>query len=73
MPYSLFYSIVLIYTNSCFLTYSERELVLEIDRLKHKNGMVKRKGKTPDQVAAFIKGLEQDRDYWKKEVETLQV
>ena len=54
------------------MLFSERELVLEIDRLKHKNGVVKRRGKSPNRVDAFIRGLEEERNYWKAEVDTLQ-
>ncbi len=46
--------------------------MLEIDRLKHKNGIVKKRGKSPDRMQIFIKGIEEERDYWKGEVEVLQ-
>ena len=50
------------------LLFSEKELVLEIDRLKyHKNGIKKCKG--PNKMETFIKGLEEERDYWKGEVD----
>ena len=43
--------------------------MLEIDRLKyHKNG-VKRRGKSPNRMDQFIRGLEEERDYWKSEVD----
>ena len=51
---------------------TERELVLEIDRLKHRNGLVKKRSKSPNRIEAFMKGLEEERDYWKGEVEVLQ-
>ncbi|XP_013412187.1 centrosomal protein of 135 kDa-like, partial [Lingula anatina] len=54
------------------LTSNERELVLEIERLKKKNGLVKKRGKSPNRLDAFIRGLEEERDYYKGEVDTLQ-
>lgn len=53
---------------------TERDLVLEIDRLKCKNGVTrgKRGSKTPTHTEMFIKGLEEERDYWKGEVSVLQ-
>ena len=57
-----------------FVVFSERELVLELDRAKysHRNGLVKKKTKGPNPTEKFIKGLEEERDYWKSEVDTLQ-
>ena len=48
--------------------------MLELDRAKynHRNGMVKKKTKGPNATEKFIKGIEEERDYWKDEVETLQ-
>ncbi len=56
------------------LTFAERDLVLELDRAKcsHRNGMVKKKPKGPSATEKLIKGIEEERDYWKGEVETLQ-
>lgn len=35
------------------------------------NGVVKKKGKGANPVDAFMKTLEEDRDYWKGEVDVL--
>ena len=46
--------------------------MLEIDRLKHsgsKNGVRQRRGKSANHMDALLKRLEEDRDYWKGEVE----
>jgi len=56
---------------------AEKDLVLEIDRLRHhaKNGTVQH-GKRPKAqtgaVEAFIKDLEDERDYWKNQVSEMQ-
>ena len=46
------------------LPITEKDMVIEIDRLKHRNGF-KAKGKSQNLVDSFIKGLEEERDYWK--------
>lgn len=56
---------------------AEKDLVLEIDRLRHhaKNGTVQH-GKRPKvqtgAVDMFISDLEDERDYWKRQVGELQ-
>lgn len=55
--------------------YVEKELVLEIDRMKRKRGGVQasaKRGRSPNRFDQFIKNVEQERDYWKNEVDTLQ-
>lgn len=61
------------------LTAAERELVLEIDHLRHgsKNGPSNKRGGKSAVAATsamdgFIKSLEEERDYWKSEVDVLQ-
>ena len=56
------------------ILFSEKELVLEIDRLKHRTscGTKKKSAKTPNRVEALLKSVEQERDYWKGEVDILQ-
>ncbi|XP_074651450.1 uncharacterized protein LOC141906138 isoform X2 [Tubulanus polymorphus] len=54
------------------LTANERELVLEIERLKATKGVSAKKKTKAGHLEAFIKGLEGERDYWRAEVETLQ-
>lgn|SRR6218665_2982187 len=57
------------------LLIEERDLVLEMDRLRHhhKNGMTQKRSKLSSGANdAFIKSLEGERDYWKSEVEVLQ-
>jgi len=53
------------------LTANEKELVLEIERLKKKNGPVK-KGKIPSKLDMFIRTIEEDRDYYRNQAEDLQ-
>ena len=56
---------------------AEKDLILEIDRLRHhaKNGTVQH-GRRPKlqtgAVDTFITDLEDDRDYWKRQVGELQ-
>jgi len=56
---------------------AEKDLVLEIDRLRHhaKNGTMQH-GKRPKMPAGavdtFITDLEDERDYWKRQVSELQ-
>jgi len=56
---------------------AEKDLVLEIDRLRHhaKNGTLQH-GKRPKMPAGavdtFITDLEDERDYWKRQVSELQ-
>ncbi|KAL8621049.1 hypothetical protein ACOMHN_040574 [Nucella lapillus] len=54
------------------LTANEKELVLEIERLKRKNGPVAKKGKIPSKLDAFIRTLEEERDYYKQQTDRLQ-
>lgn len=56
------------------LLIEERDLVLEMDRLRHhKNGMTQKRSKLSSGANdAFMKSLEEERDYWKSEVEVLQ-
>ncbi|XP_067662962.1 centrosomal protein of 135 kDa-like isoform X1 [Haliotis asinina] len=53
------------------MTANEKELVLEIERLKRKNGPVK-KGKIPSKLDAFIRSVEEERDYYREQAESLQ-
>ena len=53
------------------LNNNERDLVLEIDRLKHRRSATKKAGKIGPKEQ-LIRGLEQERDYWKSEVDVLQ-
>lgn len=54
------------------LTANEKELVLEIERLKRKNGPGPKKGKIPSKLDAFIRGIEEERDYYKQQTDMLQ-
>lgn len=54
---------------------TERDLVLEMDRLRHhhKNGMTQKRSKSSSGANdAFMKSLEEERNYWKSEVDMLQ-
>ncbi|XP_055958999.1 testis-specific gene 10 protein isoform X2 [Patella vulgata] len=53
------------------LISNEKELVLEIERLKRKNGPTK-KSKTPSKLDAFIHSIEEERDYYRDQADTLQ-
>ncbi|PAA88260.1 hypothetical protein BOX15_Mlig021784g1 [Macrostomum lignano] len=60
------------------LTANERELVLEIERLRRKGsgangttGGKKASAATTSKIEQYLKGIEEDRDYWKHEAEEL--
>ncbi|GFS26865.1 centrosomal protein of 135 kDa-like [Elysia marginata] len=53
------------------LTANEKELVLEIERLKKKNGPTK-KTKIPSKLDIFIRSIEEDRDYYRAQADDLQ-
>ena len=50
--------------------FTERELVLELERLRTKNGKNKR-DRSPSKLDSYVKTLEEERDYFKGEVEVL--
>ncbi|XP_076445989.1 centrosomal protein of 135 kDa-like isoform X2 [Babylonia areolata] len=55
------------------LTANEKDLVLEIERLKRKNGPAgTKKGKIPSKLDAFIRGIEEERDYYRQQADSLQ-
>ena len=51
---------------------SEKELVLEIERLKHKSGPAAKKSKLPSKLDMFIRGVEEERDYYRQQTDMLQ-
>ncbi|XP_035753714.1 centrosomal protein of 135 kDa isoform X2 [Egretta garzetta] len=53
------------------LEIKERELVLEIERMRLEYGIALGE-KSPSRLDAFVKTLEDDRDYYKRELEYLQ-
>ncbi|XP_066287957.1 centrosomal protein of 135 kDa-like isoform X2 [Branchiostoma lanceolatum] len=53
------------------LTKKEKELVLELERLRDMSVRHKR-DKSPSRLDNFIKSLEEERDYYKQEVDVLQ-
>ncbi|XP_027653132.1 centrosomal protein of 135 kDa isoform X5 [Falco biarmicus] len=53
------------------LEIKERELVLEIERMRLEYGIALG-DKSPSRLDAFVKTLEDDRDYYKRELEYLQ-
>ncbi|NWI27445.1 CP135 protein, partial [Sula dactylatra] len=53
------------------LEIKERELVLEIERMRLEYGIALG-DKSPSRLDAFVKTLEEDRDYYKRELEYLQ-
>ncbi|XP_069313873.1 centrosomal protein of 135 kDa [Eulemur rufifrons] len=50
---------------------TERELTVEIERMRLEHG-IKRRDKSPSRLDTFLKGIEEERDYYKKELERLQ-
>ncbi|EDL89899.1 similar to KIAA0635 gene product (predicted) [Rattus norvegicus] len=50
---------------------TERELTLEVERMRLEHG-IKRRDKSPSRLDTFLKGIEDERDYYKKELEKLQ-
>lgn len=50
---------------------AEQELVLEIERMRLEYGIALG-DKSPSRLDAFVKTLEDDRDYYKRELEYLQ-
>nr|XP_020043107.1 centrosomal protein of 135 kDa [Castor canadensis] len=50
---------------------TERELTLEVERMRLEHG-IKRRDKSPSRLDTFLKGIEEERDYYKKELERLQ-
>ncbi|NXN28115.1 CP135 protein, partial [Nycticryphes semicollaris] len=53
------------------LEIKERELVLEVERMRLEYGIALG-DKSPSRLDAFVKTLEEDRDYYKQELEYLQ-
>lgn len=51
--------------------FAERELVLEVERMRLECGIALG-DKSPSRLDAFVKTLEDDRDYYKQELEYLQ-
>ncbi|XP_004706391.1 centrosomal protein of 135 kDa [Echinops telfairi] len=49
----------------------ERDLTLEVERMRLEHG-IKRRDRSPSRLDTFLKGLEEERDYYKKELERLQ-
>ena len=58
--------------HACLLHVAEKDMVLEIDCLKHRNGVVRKHGKMPNRMDQLVRSLEEERNYWKSEVEVLQ-
>lgn len=59
-----------------FCLSAEKELVLEIERLKRKNGPATtvngKKPKSATKLDAFIRSIEEERNYYKDQTEALQ-
>ena len=54
-----------------YCIFIEKELVLEIERLKRRNGPLK-KAKIPSKLDAFIRSIEEERDYYRGLVDSLE-
>lgn len=50
---------------------TERELTLEVERMRLEHG-IKRRDKSPSRLDTFLRSIEEERDYYKKELEKLQ-
>ncbi|XP_057403339.1 centrosomal protein of 135 kDa isoform X5 [Balaenoptera acutorostrata] len=50
---------------------TEKELTLEVERMRLEHG-IKRRDKSPSRLDTFLKGIEDERDFYKKELERLQ-
>lgn len=53
------------------LVSTERELVLELERMRTHYGILRR-DRSPSRMDTFVKTIEEERDYYKKELENLQ-
>ncbi|XP_069487721.1 centrosomal protein of 135 kDa [Ambystoma mexicanum] len=53
------------------LASTERELVLELERMRTHYGILRR-DRSPSRMDTFVKTLEEERDYYRKELENLQ-
>ena len=65
----------MIYTlNKHHFIYLEKELVLEIERLKRKSGPAgaAKKGKIPSKLDAFVRSVEEERNYYRDQAEAFQ-
>uniref|UniRef100_A0A8C0H735 Centrosomal protein 135 n=1 Tax=Chelonoidis abingdonii TaxID=106734 RepID=A0A8C0H735_CHEAB len=60
-----------VFVISWLLSSAERELVLEVERMRLEYGIAFG-DKSPSRLDAFVKTLEEDRDYYKRELEYLQ-
>lgn len=55
-----------------YKNYLERVLVLELERLKRRGSGAGNDGRTINQLEEHIRGIENDRDYWRNQVDLLQ-
>ncbi|XP_051026259.1 centrosomal protein of 135 kDa [Acomys russatus] len=52
-------------------TVTERKLILEVESMRLEHG-IKRRDKSPSRLDTFLKGIEEERDYYRRELEKLQ-
>lgn len=68
--------LVYMYLLNIYFLCTEKELVLEIERLKRKNGPATtvngKKAKSATKLDAFIRSIEEERNYYKDQTEALQ-
>lgn len=56
------------FSHVAFLWFQEKELVLELESMRTKYGVCGRE-RSPSRLDAFVKSLEEERDYFRQEAE----
>lgn len=59
------------FVHVCLFFLTDRELVVELERMRLEGGIALG-DKSPSRLDAFVKTIEEDRDYYKRELECLR-